>query len=208
MQETPDTGGGLSGFIAWLLWQVYQYFPFEGTWDWLLLFIFVAVVTRLLAVPSSWKLAKWIVADTHDREMALYVHNLFAQTGVMFLFIWFFSTEVGHTFLVGRTWFGGIPVLETNRRLWLSATLFLVTGFGFGFGCIGWVEENLRGEELYMVFAVSSVLHVLIVLGAHVFYWYWSVASLILMWLFSLTDWAVVFGLFFWYARRAKQGKT
>jgi hypothetical protein len=35
MQPIPDTRGGVSGFLAYLLWQVYRHFPLAGTWDWL-----------------------------------------------------------------------------------------------------------------------------------------------------------------------------
>ena len=92
MQEIPDTGGGLSGFIAWLLWQVYVYFPFEGTWDWLLLFIFLAVLTRVGAIPASWKVVEWLDDQAPDLEFeavigCIYLLNIITQTGVMFLLI-------------------------------------------------------------------------------------------------------------------------
>ena len=64
MQEIPDAGGGVAGFIAWLLWRVYVYFPFEGTWDWLVLFIFLAALTRVGAIPSSRKLIQWVTSGS------------------------------------------------------------------------------------------------------------------------------------------------
>ena len=213
MQEIPDTGGGLSGFIAWLLWQVYQYFPSQGRWDWLVLFVFLAVVTRSLALPSSWKLAQWLTSQGRvpdERIPAVYLHNLFAQTGVMFLFVWFFSTDAGHTFLAGRTWFGNVSLLQASQSLWISGALFFVTGSVFFVGSV--VLTAALGlpdsDELPFVFCFSSAVHAMAVVGAHVFYWHWSVASLILMWLFTAADWVAVIALVLWIARRFKQGKT
>ena len=57
-----------------------------------------------------------------------------------------------------------------------------------------------------MLFA-CSFFHALAVLAAHLFYWYWCIASLIVMWVFSLVDWVALFGLTLWIGIRLKQEK-
>ena len=67
MQPIPDTGGGLSGFIAQGLWYVYRYFPFHGTWDWLLLFFLLAATVHVLFLPHLWKAVRADMIHYRDR---------------------------------------------------------------------------------------------------------------------------------------------
>ena len=215
MQEIPDTGGGLSGFIAWLLWRVYQYFPFEGTWDWLLLFIFLAVLTRVGAMPSSRKLIKWMtsqrdLSDADPRWLLPYLHNLFTQTGVMLVFMWFFSTDAANTFLAGRTCFGEVSVLEVSSDFAASSFVyFLGAGFAFLVGAVvSLAVLHIREQGPEFVFFLCSFFHAVIVLCVHMDGRHLSIASFVLMWVFTLADWVVVFGLVWWIGLRRKRGKT
>ena len=216
MQEIPDTGGGPSGFVAWLLWRVYVYFPFEGTWDWLLLFILLAVLTRLGAMRSSWKLIKWMASRARAKRSepvyALVLHNVFTQTGVMLFFVWFFSADVGRTFLVARTWSGGVPVLGANTAPLLWIGFLLLTGcaaaiaFGVLLHVLGFPQEAME-HPAEMLFG-SSILHFTIVMVAYLVCLRGSRASLILMYIFTLIDWLTVIRTMFRTAPALKHGKT
>ena len=53
--------------------------------------------------------------------------------------------------------------------------------------------------------AFSSFMHTFLVLSAHFWTGVWTRASLTLMWVFTIVDWVVVFGLLFWFAPRRKK---
>jgi hypothetical protein len=218
MQEIPDIGGGFAGFIARLLWHVYQYFPFEGTLDWVLLFILLAVLTRVGAMPLSRKLAKrWAYKLYYGNSKLTYgdpriwtpvLHNLCTQTGPMFLFVWFFSTEEGHTFLVGRS-VSAAPLLEAKPNMvLLSALLFLFPAFSLSLFALDIPLFLTEEDPIVWALISCSAIHTSIVLGALVIYWYWSLASLILMWVFSFVDWVLLIRMFFWPAPPREHGKT
>jgi len=59
MQLIPDTGPGLSGFLAHGLWLVYQYFPLAGAWDWLLLFLLLGLGAHFVFLPYLWRSVKF-----------------------------------------------------------------------------------------------------------------------------------------------------
>ena len=120
MAVIPDTGGGLSGFIAHGLWKLYQYFPSSGRWDWLLLVFLLAVLVRVLYLPLLWKSVK---ADMDLlREGGACVSRASWLTwiwdvGSAFFLVWFFHTAAGRTFLAGRS-FG--PDVVAAGLFWLS----------------------------------------------------------------------------------------
>ncbi len=58
MEQIPDTGGGLSGFFAYLIWHAYRYFPFEGRWGWLLLVAILALAVRVAHLPFLWRIVE------------------------------------------------------------------------------------------------------------------------------------------------------
>ena len=120
MAVVPDTGGGLSGFIAHGLWKLYQYFPSSGRWDWLLLVFLLAVLVRVLYLPLLWKSVK---ADMDLlKEGKIDVSHVTVITalwdiGSAFFLAWFFYTTAGQTFLPGR--FGRPDAVATGLWFWL-----------------------------------------------------------------------------------------
>ncbi len=200
MEPIPDTGGGISGFLAWLLWHVYVYFPFSGTWDWLVLIVVLALVTRLLAVAPAWRLGKWATNQQNLLpNMVFPLSNVFTQTGVMFFLVWFFNTGAGRTFITEQGWFGSSSPLWL---LWFSGvTLCLVIPVFLDIvGKLASAEPTI--EDVPSAFVTSSIGHAVAVIGAHLFYWYWSVGALALMWVFTLVDMVVVIGLCCWIGMR------
>ena len=119
MAVIPDTGGGLSGFIAHGLWKLYQYFPSSGRWDWLLLVLLLAGLVRVLYLPLLWKSVKADMdllkeGKAGDRgSMMTWVWDLASA----FFLVWFFHTRAGQTFLGGR--FGHPDAVATGLSFWL-----------------------------------------------------------------------------------------
>ncbi len=95
MEQIPDTGGGLSGFVAYGLWHVYRHFPFEGTWDWLVLVALYTVLVPSLFLPYMSRLAASPAAD-RDLSCLLWDVAWIAPA------IWLFHTPAGQTFVLGR----------------------------------------------------------------------------------------------------------
>jgi hypothetical protein len=144
MQEIPDTGGGLAGFIAWLLWHVYVYFPFEGTWDWLVLIVFLAVLTRGIMIPVWWRLVMRPGQLPSSRDLIL---NFVLAADLIWpwLVIWLFNTAGGRTFLEGRSrqapdvaevlywcFTHGIMALGASLLYWHWSVASLVVFLAFG----------------------------------------------------------------------------
>jgi hypothetical protein len=48
-------GAGLAGFLAQQIWAIYRHFPFQGYWDWLVLFLLIALGTHLSFLPYLWR---------------------------------------------------------------------------------------------------------------------------------------------------------
>ena len=215
METTPDTGGGLSGFIANIIWYGYRYFPFAGSWDWLLLFFALALLGIAMFWPYLWKAvaADMRLLDEHDfdisnQEMALVLWGQVWQ----WLLVWFFYTDAGKTLFDGRQWFGSGSPAEVSRVLfWISlAANFLLT---IGIGILGTsIDERVtvsgggrpapypdrgllslykgggifysREEDGTLKEETTGVMFILIPVinfVMHVFYWYWSAASILLM---------------------------
>ena len=105
MQPIPDTGPGVSGFLAYLLWHVYRHFPFPGTWDWLLLIIALAALTRILFLPYLWRVARVDVARARmgaTRMLRGWAWQLLWDLNWLAILVWFFATPAGATFWAGR----------------------------------------------------------------------------------------------------------
>ena len=120
MQPIPETGGGFSGFVAYWLWHLYQYFPSSGNWDWLLLFLLLGILVRLLYLPLLWKTVKSDMDCLKTGKM----ESSYASFGAMlwdigcaFFLIWLFHTTAGQTFLGGRC---GSPDTVARVLFWLS----------------------------------------------------------------------------------------
>ena len=215
METIPDTGGGLSGFIASIIWQVYRYFPSSGRWDWLLLFFALAGLGIALFWPYLWKA---VAADM--RLLANQEYDVTNQEIVLFLWgqVWqwlligFFYTHAGQTLLFRRELFGWASLSEVSRVLfWISLVINFVVMI-----VLANLGANLdeRAERLAsgapMPFAERSLLNIYCGGGifytqsddgsldietvgmfvtfflavsflAHVFYWYWSAASILMM---------------------------
>ena len=176
MQEIPETGGGLSGFIAWLLWGVYQYFPFEGTWDWLLLIVFLAVLARCIMVPVWWRLVERPGQSKADRE-GLFASLFLGDLLWPWLVIWLFNTHAGHTFLRGRS----LQPLEVAEGVYWLSLVYHVAAFFAGAAMID-LSDSCRDDAGGLL-----VEHSFVAAAAHVLFWYWSVASLAVFVVFSVT---------------------
>ncbi len=137
MEPIPDTGGGIPGFVAYLLWHIYRFFPFQGTWDWLVLVVFLAFLIRLAHLPFLWRqverdmqlLARREATRTFRRSAAKFCRRVGAPMLWVVLFVWLFGTSAGHTFSVGRE-FGPMRTNSAGTEPWLTAAfavLLLVT---------------------------------------------------------------------------------
>lgn len=138
MQGIPDTGPGLSGFLAHYLWRLYVYFPSTGEWDWAFLLLGLAVSVQVLVLPRLWRgvqkdmeyLQKTRVGEDTgaDRGMAATLLGL----ACLFFSLWFFRTPAGRTFLHQRYLHlpgssGTVAVTDVSRLLfWVSLVGSLV----------------------------------------------------------------------------------
>ncbi len=118
MEAIPDTGGGVAGFLAHLLWHVYRYFPFSGTWDWLVLVALLAFGLRVANLPFLARLLTWDVRTnraaggrwTRDRIFVGWCWAFWVGWSLVcfIALLRFFDTRAGQTFLAGRAWFGSL----------------------------------------------------------------------------------------------------
>ena len=223
MQPIPDTGGGLSGFLAHGLWHVYRFFPFEGTWDWLLLCFLLTAAIRLLFLPRLWSLVRTDMqtlaagASCHKGEALALGWSLFDLASMWFL-VWLFHTRGGRTFLDGRTWFLSASPTEVDRlTFWTS--LIVQSGIAVtGWRLYGLVVSGMQAfrvarstpypdRSLFSLYSGGGAFKfsppvenagpstggpnlafaATVICLAHVFYWYWSVASLVIMLCFVIT---------------------
>lgn len=163
-RHRADTGG-LSGFLAHWLWPAYQLIPPLGGWDWLVFIALVCLLGRLLSLPFRWQSAQ--------EETGMW-SLLASNTCTMWLCVWFFQTEAGVALLGDRVWFDALPLTEDPELLfWFSLSfcgLVAIVGFAM-------MEDDhtLRPELRVATAHMEAGLLFL----AHVFYWYWSVTSLV-----------------------------
>lgn len=209
----PETGGGLSGFIARGLWFLYSHFPSSGRWDWLLLFLAIGVSTHFLFMPYLWRAVK---ADMEILKTHAFVEGGSNQSvwaflwggSWMFFFIWFFSTPAGRTFVQGRPWVGDADA-ASRLIYWISLAVLMVASASIASIDMKVDERNKRmgvyrptpyadrgllslyggGGVFYQGTKLEGWGSVVLVeislrLLAHFFYWYWSPASLWLMYCF------------------------
>ena len=222
--EIPDTGGGLSGFLASLLWHVYTYFPFQGTWDWLLLVFVLAVASHVVFLPYLWKAVQAdmkifsegkVLAEESGSNQGFW--PFLFNTFCMWLLIWFFHTQAGRTLLEGREWLGSRAPSDTaGGFFWVSLIVhlaiclplgnlggfivekkgsqadrsgpFLDRGLASLYGGGGIIVWQTKKGTLDRFSAISPVAIeiLLVILPAHVLYWYWSIASLSIMLSFTI----------------------
>ena len=191
-QSIPDTGGGISGFVAHGLWHIYRHFPSSGRYDYLLLFVFLMVVARVAFLPYMLNGMKRDIAKLRKpggsvSDVGYSSISTICDTVGIWVLVWFFGTDAGKTFLIGRTCFGqelteagpvGISFLCWFCVLVLS-------------GVALWVNQNVGGiskpnaETRYYLYeeAISwFMLFTMMILAAHILYWYWSRATILLFW--------------------------
>jgi len=118
MMAIPDTGPGLSGFLAHYLWLVYAHFPSTGRWDWLLLFLALGAAVHSATLHYLWKAVEANMAALREGKTGYvprgsYWALLFCVASLGF-FLWFFDTPAGRTFLDRRQLFG--IMLKTDTR--------------------------------------------------------------------------------------------
>ena len=164
------TSGGLSGFLAYGLWHVYRLLPPLGGWDWLILFVMLSVLGRLLYLPFLWETVK-VDAKARDNPEDFRRSNFAALWNLSWtwFWVWFFQTTAGKTFLEHRVWLGAQSVADAAGSL-LLISLMACAATWFLFQVV-----NRDGAALAGIHIEAGVLVLL-----HVFYWRWSVASLAL----------------------------
>ena len=185
-QSIPETGGGISGFVAHGLWHIYRHFPSSGRYDYLLLFVFLMVLARVLPLPYVVKAMKRDVArkDIVEWVDARYLWvSMFLDAVSIWVLVWFFHTDAGRTFLVRRTCFG--------QELTAPA---LYGGLAFFWFCLILLSMFVLGVLSEMTCITSSKLilyadcgiipfffNALMILAAHLLR-YWSCATILLFW--------------------------
>ena len=216
-QPIPKTGGGLSGFIAYGLWQVYQFFPFEGTWDWLLLVFVLAVASHVVFLPHLWKVIQSDMKSLSEHKPEGLGQTAFPslwEQFCMWMLVWFFHSEAGRTLLAGRSWTSNrLPSETAGGLFWVSLALHFLLVLSL-VGLVAAVEEKRKSCYMHgtgpfsdrgflSLFAGGGVaiekgksevealgtplqVETSLIFLAHLFYWYWSIASLTIMLCFTL----------------------
>ena len=192
-QSIPETGGGISGFVAHGLWYIYRHFPSSGQYDYLLLFVLLMVLARVAFVPYVLKTLKRDIARARKgtlKEGSAVFHLLLSMlwdTVSISVLVWFFHTNAGKTFLVGRTCFGQ-ELTEPARGLGGISLVswFCVVLLAWGVLDIAetvWEKETPNPTvTLYIGGAALLGFVSGMILAAHVLYWYWSRATILLFW--------------------------
>lgn len=224
MRPIPDTGSGLSGFLAHGRWQVYAHFPSPGGRDWLLLFLTLSTLVHVVFLPYLWRHVSRDMVRLREGKEGFPAGTMWIMYwGIFWLcyFLWFFQTLAGRTFLEKRDlgWIPGLtrtPLTKPYLMLQLYAVLPLVVLF-VSFAClesrlirrdrvagitrsrpaarrdlvslyagggtfVHWVEGVPRVSLARCAFSKATLMVIL----CHVFYWFWSSASLVLMYCFLL----------------------
>ena len=130
MEQIPDTGGGVTGFLAHYLWMVYRYFPSSGQYDWLILFIVLALTVNFLILPYLWSTVKADIVLLKEKksEDPTQIYWVFTWDICCLGFLLFFFTSVGgHTFLTGRQFFDLADLNQCVRWTYFTS-LGLVIG--------------------------------------------------------------------------------
>ncbi len=108
----PDFGGGILGYLTYLLWHVFRHLPSTGHWDWLYLVIFVVVTQRILILPFIWRAVRWDMERfaRQKSRLNLSVHIVLEGLFEFFLclFTWlYFCLPPGINFSANRALVGG-----------------------------------------------------------------------------------------------------
>ncbi|MGE0129077.1 MAG: hypothetical protein AB7U82_13445 [Blastocatellales bacterium] len=152
MTAIPDTGPGLSGFLAHYLWIVYQHFPFEGTWDWLVLFLLLGGVVHFAFLPYVWG---WVESDMIylQKEQATNggpnqgIPGAMCAFSSMLFFSWFFGTAAGRTFLDGRSFFGDAALTDVDRRVYWISLVVVVALIGLQVTIQNGIDQRNRNTR-------------------------------------------------------------
>ena len=161
----PKDTGGLSGFLAHWLWLGYQLIPPLGGWDWLVFIVVLCVVGRILSLPFLWKIA----SHEWNRWFLLAINTI-----TLWLWAWFFQTDAGAALLGVRVGFDGLSLADTNRGLYWITLMFCLTAVAVG-AAIAKHDDDWGLEQRVATAHMEAGVLVL----AHLFYWYWSVTSLV-----------------------------
>ena len=197
-QSIPDTGGGISGFVAHGLWHIYRHFPSSGRYDYLLLFVSLMVLARLAFLPYVLKVLKRDVARLRkgDSEKGTFhpLVGMFWDTVGIWWLVWFFYTDAGKTFLVGRTFFGQEltepGLFGVSLFCWFAVIVLMGVVIGVREAAWDKAAPNVKArswpyhEAISGGICVSFLLLAMMILAAHLLYWYWSRATILLFWSF------------------------
>lgn len=178
MISIPDTGPGLSGFIANALWHIYRYFPSQGHWDWLILIVGLDITWRILYIPFMVKLF-----DIDEEEISIAICGIW-NFAYLWLSIWFFNTIAGKTFLVQRHLYSW-DILNASLGLQIGTGCFILTILLL----IWYIMQKLRAKEPdeftnYLFF--FNMLRLFSILIAFSVFHQWTIISLILFSLHTL----------------------
>lgn len=222
MQAIPETGGGLSGFLANALWHLYRYFPSSGRWDWLLLFFLMALLSHVLFLPHLWRSIKVEMAylkaqqttKMEGDQVNFYLLFQLLSTSSMLFGAWHLYTDAGRTLLEGRKLFWMVDLSGVNMGLFWSSLGICIAVASLLLTLSVIIDRrkaaisppgpqasadrspmNLYGGGGIFVYARNGDTFIetgcgviwpeacLLVL-LHIFYWRWSVASLMLFLMF------------------------
>lgn len=157
MGADDGLGAGLAGFLAQQIWAIYRHFPFQGYWDWLVLFLLIALGTHLSFLPYLWRCVDADMKVMQGRESgkkdAIPVQGMLPGLwggGWMYFFLWFFYTMEGRTFLSGRTLFPG-TVLNApsagHHQLFSGLGLFVLVAVLIAITQIGGLKRRKLGQQ-------------------------------------------------------------
>ncbi len=221
MQSIPETGSGIDGFVAFLLWHIYRFFPSAGRLDWVFLLVLLSMSVHFVHAPVFVRLhdvlqRRPLKRLARSRWFWLYLVGFEFWLGIL---VWFFSRPAGATFLEGRT---GTPEEPCGPLLHLTmlylGPVIWMSAFGVLYG-LAWLvqaflarhdddavpqtlDEWSQNPVLIPVKARTGGRHfrslgVLIgsdfLVGAisfeaaMTFYWHWSFASALLMFVYCLS---------------------
>ena len=197
-QSIPETGGGISGFVAHGLWHIYRHFPSSGRYDYLLLFVFLMVLVRILFLPYVLKALNRDIAGVSKDDSKAGIDDvtisMIWDTVDIWLLVWFFYTDAGKTFLVGRTFFGQEltepGLFGVSLFCWFAVIVLMGVVIGVREAAWDKAAPNVKArswpyhEAISGGICVSFLLLAMMILAAHVLYWYWSRATILLFWSF------------------------
>jgi len=139
------SNGGQSNVLADLLWRAYMHFPLSGSWDWVLLFVSLSVVMRLLLLPFLWQAvaadvklleSRSTTATTLPRQAWV---PAFWGLGSLGLFLWFFQTSASWVFLDRREFLGLSGLHSPDSRVFLFSIVAIISLLG----AVTQIDDNI-----------------------------------------------------------------